>query len=171
MSQQISLTLMIVLCRSSRPNWKPERTQTTPFKVLVGFIELCTIAEHFLKNLLTHTVTLRGCLRQVHRTPRLQLKIHRKPSASAAGSPVEDAGEASAGRTLATGYMLLAVVMGSSAAARLAAPSLYVQLASEACPNTTLQALIRLTGATLLPIAAAFWALKVLRHPHSSLSS
>ncbi|EIE21980.1 hypothetical protein COCSUDRAFT_56423 [Coccomyxa subellipsoidea C-169] len=35
-----------------------------------------------------------------------------------------------------------------------------MQLANSACPNAALQALLRLTGATLLPITAAFWVLK-----------
>lgn len=59
-------------------------------------------------------------------------------------------------------YAALAAVFGASAAARLAAPAQYVQLAHGACPNTTVEALARLTGATLIPVTAALWCLKVI---------
>lgn len=55
----------------------------------------------------------------------------------------------------------LAAVFAASAAARLANPQFYAELAHEACPNGLAAALIRLSGATLIPIAAALWTLKV----------
>jgi hypothetical protein len=64
---------------------------------------------------------------------------------------------------LGTAYAALAAIIGASAAARLAAPALYVELASRACPSAPAAALLRLTGATLLPVAAALWTLKVQR--------
>ena len=56
----------------------------------------------------------------------------------------------------------LAVVIAVSAAARLAAPQFYAGLAHDACPNGLAEGLIRLSGATLIPIAAALWTLKVV---------
>ena len=59
-------------------------------------------------------------------------------------------------------YAGLAAVFAASAAARLASPHFYARLAHDACPNGLAEGLIRLSGATLIPIAAALWALKVL---------
>ena len=58
-------------------------------------------------------------------------------------------------------YAALAAVLAASSAARLAAPSHYLQLANSTYPDATVQALVRLTGATLIPIVAALWCLKV----------
>ncbi len=80
---------------------------------------------------------------------------------SAAGTSGNGTSISSEGSAVSTAYTALAAIIGASAAARLAAPSLYVQLANNACPNATVQTLLRLTGATLLPVTAAFWALKV----------
>lgn len=60
-----------------------------------------------------------------------------------------------------TAYAALAAVLAASSAARLAAPSRYMQLANSVYPDATVQALVRLTGATLIPIVAALWCLKV----------
>ena len=54
-------------------------------------------------------------------------------------------------------------MFAASAAARLASPQFYAGLAHDACPNGLAEGLIRLSGATLIPIAAALWTLKVLR--------
>ena len=53
-------------------------------------------------------------------------------------------------------------MFAASAAARLASPQFYAGLAHDACPNGLAEGLIRLSGATLIPIAAALWTLKVL---------
>lgn len=67
-------------------------------------------------------------------------------------------------------------MFAASAAARLASPQFYAGLAHDACPNGLAEGLIRLSGATLIPIAAALWTLKVLlfaefSHPTCFLSS
>ena len=77
----------------------------------------------------------------------------------ASASQASDSKEA-AGYT-PTAYAALAAVLAASSAARLAAPSRYLQLANSAYPDATVQALVRLTGATLIPIVAALWCLKV----------
>ena len=70
----------------------------------------------------------------------------------------------------------LAAILAASAAARLASPQFYAGLAHDACPNGLAEGLIRLSGATLIPVAAALWTLKVLLsaktlHPSRLLSS
>ena len=78
-----------------------------------------------------------------------------------ASSASQTSGSPAAAPLLSKAYAALAAVLAASAAARLAAPAYYVELAHSACPNGTVRALVRLTGATLIPIAAALWALKV----------
>ena len=65
----------------------------------------------------------------------------------------------------------LAAVFAASAAARLTHPQWYAELAHDACPNGLAAGLIRLTGATLIPIAAALWTLKVLHLKHYGAGS
>ena len=52
-------------------------------------------------------------------------------------------------------------MFAASAAARLANPQWYAELAHDACSNGLAAGLIRLSGATLIPIAATLWTLKV----------
>ncbi|CAL8471503.1 g11045 [Coccomyxa elongata] len=114
--------------------------------------------------------TSRACCRSIrleHVQPKAypsgQKKNNRFTSVtrfSAAGNSGNGTSISSEGSAVTTAYTALAAIIGASAAARLAAPSLYVQLANSACPNATVQTLLRLTGATLLPVTAAFWALK-----------
>ncbi|CAL5224125.1 g6757 [Coccomyxa viridis] len=87
--------------------------------------------------------------------PKLQ---HRSPLTTASAASSSSGSTESS--SLVTFYTGLAAVFAASAAARLANPQWYAELAHDACPNGLAAGLIRLSGATLIPIAAALWTLK-----------
>ena len=115
---------------------------------------LCAHAKSILSAEVQQTSSALKQASPPRRSERQRMRIR------ASASQASDSSTGNAGHT-ATAYAALAGVLAASSAARLAAPSRYLQLANSACPDATLQALVRLTGATLIPVVAALWCLKV----------